>query len=98
MNRKEEPMDAKKRPVRTGRGRNGSDETIEQPAREADAGYDVEGLRRTGGRKPMGSTAARVIPERLARYPADESRIPRWPPNWNAHPSRGLIALANAWP
>jgi len=34
MNRKEEPMDAKKRPVRTARGRNGSDETIEQLARE----------------------------------------------------------------
>jgi hypothetical protein len=65
MNRKEDPMDAKKRPAPTARGRKVSDETIERLAQEAEAGYDVERLRRTGGRKPMGSTAARVIPVRL---------------------------------
>lgn len=58
-------MDAKSRPAPTARGRQVTDETIERLAQEAEAGYDVERLRRTRGRKPMGGAAARVIPVRL---------------------------------
>jgi len=38
---------------------------IARLADEAEAGYDVETLHRRGGRRPMGSAAARVIPVRL---------------------------------
>jgi hypothetical protein len=41
------------------------DEEIEALARDAEAGYDVSTLRRAGGRRPMGSAAARVVPVRL---------------------------------
>lgn len=42
-----------------------TDVDVEKLAREAEAGYDVPKLRRTGGRKPVGSAAAKVIPVRL---------------------------------
>jgi hypothetical protein len=42
-----------------------TDEQIDQLAAEAETGYDVETLRRRGGRRPMGSAAADVVPVRL---------------------------------
>lgn len=39
--------------------------TIQRLADEAEAGYDPSALLRKGGRKPMGSAAARVVPVRL---------------------------------
>jgi hypothetical protein len=38
---------------------------IDQLAAEAEAGYDVAALRRRGGRRPLGSAAADVVPVRL---------------------------------
>jgi hypothetical protein len=43
-----------------------TEEQIDQLAAEAETGYDVETLRRRGGRRPMGSAAADVVPVRLA--------------------------------
>lgn len=54
-----------KTPARTFKGRAVTDDDIEQLARHAEAGFDVSALKRTGGRKPIGSAAARVIPVRL---------------------------------
>lgn len=42
-----------------------TDTVVGELAREAETGYDVSTLRRAGGRKPIGSAAARVIPVRL---------------------------------
>ena len=42
-----------------------TDQQIRDLADEAEAGYDPASLRRKGGRKPLGSAAARVIPVRL---------------------------------
>jgi hypothetical protein len=42
-----------------------TDKEIDRLATEAEAGYDVETLRRRGGRRPMGSAAADVVPVRL---------------------------------
>ena len=42
-----------------------TDEAIQHLADEAEAGYDVAALRRKGGRRPIGSAAARVVPVRL---------------------------------
>lgn len=53
------------KPPPTADGKPVTEETIERLADEAEAGYDTAALRRQGGRKPMGSTAARVIPVRL---------------------------------
>ncbi|MEO5662971.1 MAG: hypothetical protein ABIR39_06780 [Nocardioides sp.] len=50
---------------KTVKGQPVTDELIERLAREAEAGYDVRTLKRRGGRKPLGSSAARVIPVRL---------------------------------
>lgn len=50
---------------RTSRGNPVTEEQIEAMAREAEVGYDVGRLRRAGGRKPMGTAAARVVPVRL---------------------------------
>ncbi len=49
----------------TSNGRPVSEETISRLSDQAEGGYDVETLRRAGGRRPMGSAAARVIPVRL---------------------------------
>jgi len=49
---------------RTSKGRPVTGEQIEALASQAEAGYDQR-LRGTGGRKPMGSAAARVVPVRL---------------------------------
>jgi Ribbon-helix-helix protein, copG family len=38
---------------------------VDRVAAEAEAGYDVETLRRRGGRRPLGSAAATVVPVRL---------------------------------
>lgn len=38
---------------------------IDQLVIEAEQGYDVDTLRRRGGRRPMGSAAADVVPVRL---------------------------------
>jgi hypothetical protein len=42
-----------------------TDELIDQLAAEAEAGYDVPTLRRRGGRRPIGSGPADVVPVRL---------------------------------
>jgi hypothetical protein len=42
-----------------------TDELVQELADEAEAGYDVETLRRRGGRRPLGSAAAAVVPVRL---------------------------------
>jgi hypothetical protein len=46
----------------TSKGQPITDEQIEKLAAEAEAGYDIEKLRRRGGRKLLGSAAARVVP------------------------------------
>ncbi len=67
---------------RTSSGKTVTDQTIARLADEAEAGYDTTALRRKGGRKPIGSAAARVVPVRLdpeleealkARVDADHS-------------------------
>lgn len=50
---------------RTAGGKPVTEETIGHLANEAESGYDTAALRRQGGRKPMGSAAAKVIPVRL---------------------------------
>jgi Ribbon-helix-helix protein, copG family len=42
-----------------------TDELVVQLAAEAEAGFDVETLRRRGGRRPLGTAAAGVVPVRL---------------------------------
>ncbi len=42
-----------------------TDELVQQLADEAEAGYDVTVLRRRGGRRPLGSGPADVVPVRL---------------------------------
>src|SRR5690606_33084097 len=42
-----------------------TDELVEQLADEANAGYDTAPLRRRGGRRPLGSGPADVVPVRL---------------------------------
>lgn len=42
-----------------------TDDLVEQLAAEAEQGYDVGTLRRRGGRPPMGSAPAAVVPVRL---------------------------------
>jgi hypothetical protein len=69
-------------PKRTSKGRPITDAQIDDLAHEAEKGYDVSALKRAGGRRPIGSAAARVIPVRLdpeleaalkARVEADHS-------------------------
>lgn len=42
-----------------------TDELIDRFSTEAEAGYDVEALKRRGGRRPLGSAPATVVPVRL---------------------------------
>lgn len=49
----------------TSRGMPITDDVVQALADEAEVGYDSAQLRRSGGRKPIGSAAARVIPVRL---------------------------------
>jgi hypothetical protein len=42
-----------------------TDKQIDQLAAEAETGYDIDTLRRRGGRRPMGTAAADVVPVRL---------------------------------
>lgn len=58
-------MTDRNRAVPTSGGVPVTDEEIDRLAVEAEAGYDVETLRRRGGRRPMGSAAADVVPVRL---------------------------------
>lgn len=51
--------------VGTSRGKPVTDADIERMAAEAEAGYDVATLRPRGGRPPMGSGPAEVVPVRL---------------------------------
>ncbi len=51
--------------VGTSRGKPITDAEIEQMADEAEAGYDITTLRTRGGRPPMGSGPAEVVPVRL---------------------------------
>lgn len=50
---------------KTSRGRPVTEAKIDELAHQAEAGYDVERLKRTPGRRPIGSSAARVFPVRL---------------------------------
>jgi len=58
-------MSAEDREVRTSGGVPVTDEVIERLTEEAEAGYDVAALRRRGGRRPLGSGPAEVVPVRL---------------------------------
>jgi len=64
MTREKTPRTDSK-PPRTASGMPVTDELIQALAAEAEAGYDPDSLRRRGGRTPIGSAAARVIPVRL---------------------------------
>ena len=50
---------------KTSSGQSVTDELIEKLADEAEQGYHVPTLKKKGGRKPIGSAAARVVPVRL---------------------------------
>ena len=54
-----------KKSTRTAKDKPLTDAVVEELSREAESGYDVQALKRKGGRKPIGSAAARVIPVRL---------------------------------
>lgn len=43
-----------------------TDDLIERLSAETEAGYDVEALKRRGGRRPLGSAPATVVPVRLS--------------------------------
>jgi hypothetical protein len=51
--------------VGTSRGKPITDRDIERMAAGAEAGYDISKLRPRGGRPPMGSGPAEVVPVRL---------------------------------
>ena len=51
--------------IGTSRGKPITDADIERMADEAEAGYDITTLRPRGGRPPMGSAPAEVVPVRL---------------------------------
>jgi hypothetical protein len=50
---------------RTARGVPVTTEMIDELAAEAETGYDIASLRRRGGRRPLGSAPAEVVPVRL---------------------------------
>lgn len=50
---------------RNSKGEPVTDDLVQRLADQAEAGYDPARLRRAGGRKPLGSAPARVIPVRL---------------------------------
>jgi hypothetical protein len=64
MNPKEAP-DMTDKKARTARGTPLTDDAVQTLADEAETGYDPATLRRKGGRRPLGSAAARVMPVRL---------------------------------
>lgn len=51
--------------ARTAGGTPVTDEVVQRLADEAETGYDIGARRRRGGRRPIGSAAARVVPVRL---------------------------------
>jgi hypothetical protein len=58
-------MTEKHIPIPTSGGVPITDDQINQLVTEAEHGYDIDTLRRRGGRRPMGSAAADVVPVRL---------------------------------
>jgi len=95
MNRKEaNPMTDKKQ-TRTAGGKPVTDEKIQHLADEAEAGYDTATLRRTGGRKPLGSAAARVIPVRID--PELETALKARAEADNANTSEVIRDALRAW-
>jgi len=58
-------MTPEKEERRTARGVPVTDQMIDELAADAEAGYDVAALRRRGGRRPLGSAPAEVVPVRL---------------------------------
>jgi hypothetical protein len=56
---------AGERPAPTSGGVPVTDELVAELAADAEAGYDVATLRRRGGRQPLGSAPAAVVPVRL---------------------------------
>lgn len=62
---KSKPTSANSANYGTSRGHVITDEVVEGLASEAEAGYDPSLLRRRGGRRPMGSGPADVVPIRL---------------------------------
>ncbi len=67
--------DKKKAP--TADGTPVTDQTIQRLADEAETGYDTAALRRKGGRKPIGSAAAGVVPVRLDPRSQGSAESPR---------------------
>jgi hypothetical protein len=57
--------DAAGKAMRAADGSALDDDRIEALVTEADAGYPVAALRRRGGRRPLGSAPAAVVPVRL---------------------------------
>jgi hypothetical protein len=53
------------RDVPTSGGTPVTDDLVDRLAAEAEQGYDVAALRRRGGRRPLGSAPATVVPVRL---------------------------------
>ncbi|GGL05567.1 ribbon-helix-helix protein, CopG family [Planomonospora parontospora] len=58
-------MSERERDASTSGGVPVTDDLIDRLVTEAEEGYDVTALRRRGGRRPMGSAAAEVVPVRL---------------------------------
>lgn len=65
MTTNEPIMSRDKNEDRTSGGVPVTDELVQRLGEEADAGYDVAVLRRRGGRRPLGSGPADVVPVRL---------------------------------
>jgi hypothetical protein len=51
--------------VPTSAGTPVTEDVVQRLSREAEEGYDVAELRRRGGRRPLGSAAATVVPVRI---------------------------------
>lgn len=71
------------------------EDEIDRLAREAEAGYDVDTLRRSGGRRPIGSAAARVVPVRLD--PELDAALRRRAQSENSTASEVIREALHAW-
>jgi hypothetical protein len=65
MTRDEATMSRDGNESRTSGGIPIPDELVQRLADDAEAGYDMAGVRRRGGRRPLGSAPAEVVPVRL---------------------------------
>ena len=65
MTPKEPTMSSHENEHRTSGGVPVTDELVQRLADQADAGFDTTALRRRGGRPPLGSGPADVVPVRL---------------------------------